>query len=49
MDYRIFAAISESVPAFGMFGTSAGLVQMLSNMTDPNNISPVMIAAFDVE
>ena len=32
---RVFQAIGEAAPAFGMFGTLVGLVQMLSNMSDP--------------
>ena len=32
---RVFRAIGESAPAFGMVGILVGLVQMLSNMSDP--------------
>ena len=46
MSSKIFAAIGESAPAFGLFGTLAGLVQMLSNINDANSIGPVMTVAF---
>lgn len=36
---RVFQAIGEAAPAFGMFGTLVGLVQMLSNMNDPSAIA----------
>lgn len=42
---RIFSAIGESAPAFGMFGTLVGLVQMLSSMTDPTAIGRGMAVA----
>jgi chemotaxis protein MotA len=42
---RVFAAIGEAAPAFGMFGTLVGLVQMLSNMKDPTTIGPAMAIA----
>ena len=42
---KIFTAIGESAPAFGMFGTLVGLVQMLSNMSDPTSIGPAMAIA----
>ena len=45
MDPKIFAAIGESAPAFVMFGTLAGLIQMLSNMNDPKSIGPAMTVA----
>ena len=32
-------------PAFGMVGTLIGLVQMLANMSNPNNIGPAMAVA----
>ena len=35
---RVFRAIGDSAPAFGMFGTLVGLIQMLSNMQDPTTI-----------
>ena len=42
---RVFHAIGEAAPAFGMFGTLVGLVQMLSNMADPTTIGPAMAVA----
>ena len=42
---RIFRAIGDSAPAFGMIGTLVGLVQMLSTMDDPSTIGPAMAIA----
>lgn len=42
---RVFRAIGDSAPAFGMVGTLVGLVQMLSNMSDPTTIGPAMAVA----
>ncbi|MCW9035873.1 MAG: MotA/TolQ/ExbB proton channel family protein [Alphaproteobacteria bacterium] len=42
---KVFEAIGESAPAFGMFGTLVGLVQMLANMSDPKTIGPAMAVA----
>lgn len=42
---RIFRAIGESAPAFGMIGTLVGLVQMLANLQDPSSIGPAMAVA----
>lgn len=42
---RVFRAIGDSAPAFGMVGTLVGLVQMLSNMSDPASIGPAMAIA----
>ncbi len=42
---KIFRAIGDSAPAFGMIGTLVGLVQMLSNMQDPKSIGPAMAVA----
>ena len=42
---RVFSAIGEAAPAFGMFGTLVGLVQMLSSMNDPTSIGPAMAVA----
>ncbi|MFN3591758.1 MAG: motility protein A [Thermaurantiacus sp.] len=42
---RIFKAIGDSAPAFGMIGTLVGLVQMLANMGDPSSIGPAMAIA----
>jgi chemotaxis protein MotA len=42
---RVFQAIGDAAPAFGMFGTLVGLVQMLSDMKDPGTIGPAMAVA----
>lgn len=42
---RIFRAIGDAAPAFGMIGTLVGLVQMLANMQDPSSIGPAMAVA----
>ena len=42
---RIFRAIGDSAPAFGMIGTLVGLVQTLSQMSDPAAIGPNMAIA----
>ncbi len=42
---KIFRAIGESAPAFGMIGTLVGLVKMLGNMSDPSSIGPAMAIA----
>ncbi|WP_417819456.1 motility protein A [Terasakiella sp.] len=42
---KIFRAIGDSAPAFGMFGTIVGLIQMLANMQDPSTIGPAMAVA----
>lgn len=42
---QIFRAIGDVAPAFGMIGTLVGLVQMLSDMSDPGSIGPAMAVA----
>ncbi|MDH5731515.1 MAG: MotA/TolQ/ExbB proton channel family protein, partial [Gammaproteobacteria bacterium] len=42
---RFFRAIGDSAPAFGMIGTLVGLVQMLSNMQDPESLTMGMAVA----
>lgn len=42
---RVFKALGESAPAFGMIGTLVGLVQLLANMDDPSTIGPAMAIA----
>jgi chemotaxis protein MotA len=37
--------MGAAAPAFGMIGTLIGLVQMLSNMSDPKQIGPAMAVA----
>lgn len=41
----IFKALADVAPAIGMLGTLIGLVQMLSNMTDPDSVGPAMAVA----
>jgi chemotaxis protein MotA len=42
---RVFRAIGDSAPAFGMIGTLVGLVQMLTKMDDPSGIGMGMAIA----
>lgn len=42
---RIYKALGDAAPAFGMIGTLVGLVQMLSTMDDPSTIGPSMAVA----
>ena len=42
---RIYKALGDAAPAFGMIGTIVGLVQMLSSMDDPSTIGPAMAVA----
>lgn len=42
---HIFKTLGEVAPAMGMIGTLIGLVQMLSNMSDPKSIGPAMAVA----
>ncbi|MCP5202396.1 MAG: flagellar motor protein PomA [Gammaproteobacteria bacterium] len=42
---NIFKSIGDAAPAMGMIGTLIGLVQMLSNMSDPSAIGPAMAVA----
>ena len=41
----VFKGMGDAAPAFGMIGTLIGLVQMLSNMSDPRSIGPAMAVA----
>ena len=43
--HKVFKGMGSSAPAFGMIGTLIGLVQMLANMSNPNNIGPAMAIA----
>ncbi|MBB3047517.1 chemotaxis protein MotA [Litorivivens lipolytica] len=45
MGEAIFRGFGESAPAMGMIGTLVGLVQMMSNMSDPKAIGPAMAIA----
>jgi chemotaxis protein MotA len=42
---KVFKALGDSAPAFGMIGTLVGLVQMLGGMDDPSAIGPSMAVA----
>lgn len=42
---KIFSEMGKYAPAFGMVGTLIGLVQMLSDMSDPDAIGPAMAVA----
>ena len=42
---NMFKAAGDAAPAMGMIGTLVGLVQMLSNMSDPKSIGPAMAVA----
>ncbi len=42
---NIFKAFGDVAPAMGMIGTLIGLVQMMSNMSDPASIGPAMAVA----
>lgn len=42
---QIFKQMGDAAPAMGMIGTLIGLVQMLSNMSDPKSIGPAMAVA----
>jgi chemotaxis protein MotA len=42
---KVFKGMGGSAPAFGMIGTLIGLVQMLGNMANPQDIGPAMAVA----
>jgi len=42
---KIYRAIGDCAPAFGMIGTLIGMVQMFANMTDPGKLGPFMAGA----
>jgi chemotaxis protein MotA len=42
---KIYRAIGDCAPAFGMVGTLIGMVQMFANMTDPSKLGPFMAIA----
>lgn len=42
---RVFRALGDAAPAFGMIGTLVGLVQMLMELSDPSAIGPAMAVA----
>jgi chemotaxis protein MotA len=42
---KIYRAIGDCAPAFGMIGTLIGMVQMFANMSDPAKLGPLMAIA----
>ena len=42
---KIYRAVGDCAPAFGMIGTLLGMVQMFSNMQDPSKLGPFMATA----
>ena len=42
---HLYKGIGDAAPAMGMIGTLIGLVQMMSNMSDPKSIGPAMAVA----
>ena len=42
---KIYRAVGDCAPAFGMIGTLIGMVQMFSNMQDPSKLGPFMAVA----
>lgn len=42
---KIYRAVGDCAPAFGMVGTLIGMVSMFANMTDPSKLGPFMATA----
>lgn len=42
---KIYRAIGDAAPAWGMIGTLIGMVQMFANMEDPSKLGPFMAVA----
>jgi len=42
---KIYRAVGDCAPAFGMISTLIGMVQMFANMTDPSKLGPFMATA----
>src|SRR5580692_547707 len=42
---KIYRAVGDCAPAFGMIGTLVGMVQMFANMTDPSKLGPFVATA----
>jgi chemotaxis protein MotA len=42
---KVYKAIGDCAPAFGMIGTLIGMVQMFANMSDPSRLGPSMAIA----
>ena len=45
MGEKVFRAMGDAAPAFGMIGTLVGLVQMMATLDDPSGIGPAMAVA----
>ncbi|WP_348675591.1 MotA/TolQ/ExbB proton channel family protein [uncultured Abyssibacter sp.] len=45
MGEKVFRAMGDAAPAFGMIGTLVGLVQMMATLSDPSGIGPAMAVA----
>ena len=45
MGERVFRGMGDSAPAFGLIGTLVGLVQMLSDLKNPDALGPAMAVA----
>ncbi|TVR08507.1 MAG: flagellar motor protein PomA [Salinarimonadaceae bacterium] len=43
--HRVYRAMGDAAPAWGMIGTVLGLVIMFSNMSDPSKLGPAMAIA----
>ncbi len=42
---KVFKAVGDMAPAWGMIGTILGMVQMFANMSDPSKLGPFMAVA----
>lgn len=42
---KVYRAIGDAAPAWGMVGTLVGMVQMFANMSDPSKLGPLMAVA----
>jgi chemotaxis protein MotA len=42
---KIYRAVGDCAPAFGMIGTLIGMVEMFASMTDPSKLGPFMAVA----
>jgi chemotaxis protein MotA len=42
---KVYRAIGDCAPAYGMIGTLIGMVQMFANMDDPSKLGPFMATA----
>lgn len=42
---KVYRAIGDCAPAWGMIGTLLGMVQMFANMSDPSKLGPFMAVA----